>query len=132
MFFVVLLHLPKAVVDLSKLFQVLWLATLFVSACGTGFRPPQPFEANDPQILPSETIPTNLSIVPLKKQVDLLDCALPYTSVSIWNTPIDWNSMSIHPSNEQMMDAFFQVIHGLGRIQASMRLIFILLITTHN
>ena len=109
-----LLRLLKVTPDLSKLLRIFWLVIVFVPACGTGFLPSEPFETNTPQIPSSEVIPTKISLTPLREPADLLDCALPYTSDSIWNTPIDWDAAHIHPSSETMLDAFFSSDSWIG------------------
>lgn len=43
-----------------------------------------------------------------------LPCKRPYQEASIWNIPIDWSIARIHPLNDLMMDAFFEVYDWIG------------------
>ena len=116
-----MIFILKMVLVLSKQLQILLFVIMLLTACG-------PRDVL-PEALPSLTSTPSVPVISLRVPTDLLNCALPYRSDSVWNLPINWNLALIHPSNKQMMEAFLKAIHGLVRIQANSRLIYILLIT---
>jgi len=101
-----MIFILKTVLVLSKQLQILLFVIMLLTACG-------PRDVL-PEALPSLTSTPSVPVISLRVPTDLLNCALPYRSDSIWNLPINWNLARIHPSNKQMMEAFFEGDSWIG------------------